>query len=151
MKKYIIFLVIVFFIIFVVSINPPRLVEEGVGGGNTVKIGGQTIEVDVADTPAEQAQGLSGREGLAEDEGMLFIFDKPGIHGFWMKDMKFTIDIIWLDEDMRIVYIKENARPELYPETYGPDDGTSMYVLEVVSGFSQMNNLKVGDRMELIK
>src|SRR3989338_3180334 len=60
-----------------------------------VKIVGQNIKVDLALTMLEQAQGLSGREVLGENEGMLFVFDTPGKYSFWMKDMKFAIDIIW--------------------------------------------------------
>ena len=115
-----------------------------------ITIAGQNISVDLAITAAEQSQGLSGREGLAENEGMLFIFDKPARHSFWMKDMQFAIDIIWLDDNMQVVYIKKDARPELYPETYGPD-GNSKYVLEVVSGFADKHALQIGERMELFR
>ena len=112
-----------------------------------VIIAGQKIKVDLALTPAEQSQGLSGRVGLGNDEGMLFIFDTPGRYPFWMKDMNFPIDMIWLSEDMKVIYIKKDARPELYPETFGPreDSPDAKYVLEVVSGFSDKNNLNVGD------
>ena len=111
-----------------------------------VRIAGQEIKVDLAITPAEQEQGLSGRSALAEDEGMLFVFNQPGKYLFWMKDMNFAIDMIWITEDMSVVYIKKNALPELYPETYGPDT-PALYVLEVPAGFSDKHNLKVGDRV----
>lgn len=115
-----------------------------------VKIAGQNIKVDLALTKEEQAQGLSARGVLADNEGMLFVFNQPGKYPFWMKEMNFAIDIIWLGEDMRVIYIKNNALPELYPETYGPNDNAK-YVLEVVSGFSEKNNLKVGDRVEFTR
>ena len=114
-----------------------------------VKIAGQVIKVDLALTKEALAQGLSGRSGLKENEGMLFIFDNPDTYSFWMKDMNFPIDIIWIDETMKITYIKKDARPELYPETYGPKDA-SKYILEVVSGFSDENNLKEEDRVKFI-
>jgi len=59
---------------------------------------------------------------------------------------EFPIDIIWINEYGNVVYIKKDAKPELYPETYGPgpNDGEAKFVLEVVSGFSDKNNLKVG-------
>src|SRR3989344_3587537 len=85
-----------------------------------VKIAGEKIHVMLALTPIEQQQGLSGRDGLKDDEGMLFVFANSGEHLFWMKDMKFPIDIIWLNDNREVIYIKKNARPELYPETYGP-------------------------------
>jgi hypothetical protein len=113
----------------------------------SVQIGGQNVKVDLALTALAQEQGLSGRMSLAENQGMLFVFDTPGKYDFWMKDMNFPIDMIWLGEDMHIVYIKKDARPELYPETYGPSasDGNVKYVLEVSDGFADKNNLKVGD------
>ena len=114
-----------------------------------IKIAGQSIKVELASTPLEQAQGLSGRESLKENEGMLFVFDQPGKYSFWMKDMNFAIDMIWLTEDGEVVYIKKDARPESYPETYGPDKDAK-YVLEVASGFSEKNNLKEGDRVEFM-
>jgi len=127
--------------------NPaPKLEPQNI---KYVKIAGQNIKVDLALTPAQQSQGLSGRTGLGTDEGMLFIFDKPGIYPFWMKDMNFPIDIIWMDENLQVVYIKKDARPELYPETYEPDTNIK-YVLEVPSGFSENNNLKEGGKAELV-
>ncbi len=119
----------------------------------SVSLAGQTINVQVASTSLQQEQGLSGRTGLKENEGLLFVFSKPDTYRFWMKDMLFPIDIIWLDPydginfGARVVYIKKDARPELFPETYGPKD-SAQYVLEVVSGFSDKNNLKVGDKVE---
>jgi uncharacterized protein len=119
-----------------------------------VKIAGQNIKVDLALDSVTQAQGLSGRSGLSENSGMLFIFDKSGKYYFWMKGMNFPIDMIWLapseggdTKNAKIIYIKKNATPEAYPETYGPDVNTK-YVLEVASGFSDKNNLKEGDSIE---
>ena len=121
-----------------------------------VEIGGQRVKVDLAFTPTEQAQGLSGRKNLASDEGMLFVFNKPDRYSFWMKDMNFPIDIIWLapsdggeDSKMKVDYIKKDATPESYPETFAPsaNDTTAKYVLEVSDGFSEKNNLKVGDNV----
>jgi len=109
-----------------------------------IKIAGQIVKVDLALTDAEQTQGLSGRKDLAKNEGMLFVFNKPDKYLFWMKDMNFPIDIIWISDDMRVVYIKKDARPELYPETYGPNTDAK-YVLEVPSGFSDQNHLQIGD------
>ena len=112
-----------------------------------VKIAGQNIEVDLATTAPEQEQGLSGRTELGPNEGMLFVFDTPGKYSFWMKDMLFPIDMIWLAPDSRVVYVKKDARPESYPESFTPDE-EAKYVLEIESGFSDKNNLKVGDRVE---
>lgn len=109
-----------------------------------VKIAGQDIKVELALTEEAQTRGLSGRTELKEQEGMLFIFAKPDKYYFWMKGMNFPIDMIWIDKNMKVIYIKNNAQPESYLETYGPD-ANAKYVLEVVAGFSDKNNLKEGD------
>lgn len=114
-----------------------------------VKIAGKVLKVGLALTQQEQEQGLSGRNKLNEDEGMLFIFNHTGQYPFWMKDMNFAIDIIWLGEDLRVVYIKKNATLESYPETFTPSQNAK-YVLEVLSQFSEKNNLKVGDKVEFL-
>lgn len=117
-----------------------------------VKIAGQNIRVDLALTPMERSRGLSGRQSLNDDAGMLFVFDYLGYYPFWMKEMNFSIDIIWLvpferGKYAKVVYIKKDARPEEYPATYC-SDRTSQYVLEVLAGFADKNNLQIGDRVE---
>ncbi len=114
-----------------------------------LKIAGVTIKADLALSSDSQIKGLSGRKDLKSDEGMLFVFDRPGKYQFWMKGMNFPIDIIWIGEDSRVVYIKENASPESYPESF-VSDKEARYVLEVISSFSQKNNLKVGDKIEFL-
>lgn len=114
-----------------------------------VKIAGQVLKVDLALTPRAQEQGLSGRSGLKENEGMLFVFDTPGQYSFWMKDMNFPIDMIWFDKNLRVVYIKKNAEPDSYPDTFAPATDAK-YVLEVSSGFSEKNNLKEGDSAQFL-
>ncbi|OGI88514.1 hypothetical protein A2914_01940 [Candidatus Nomurabacteria bacterium RIFCSPLOWO2_01_FULL_41_21] len=111
---------------------------------NEVQIGEQIIRVEVVATPETRALGLSGRNILGEDEGMLFVFATPGRNYFWMKDMNFPIDMLWIDENLKIIYIKENAEPKSYPNTFGPNQN-SKYVLEVVSGFTAKHNIKKGD------
>lgn len=139
MKKNI--LILIFVIIFVsisfLYFNKEKEIK-------IVKIAGQDIKVDLAITQQQEEKGLSGREGLAEDKGMLFIFERPFVYGFWMKDMLFPIDIIWINEHQQVVYIKENASPEAYPEIYTPKENAK-YVLEVKTGFARKNNLKIGD------
>lgn len=139
MKKYLIILatVFVFFVILFYFPNGSKTI-------NSVQIAGQNIKVILALTEDEQIKGLSVKDKLNENEGMLFVFDQIGKHNFWMKDMNFPIDIIWLGEDMKVVYVKENVHPETYPKTFGPEI-SSKYVLELVAGFSNKNNLKIGD------
>lgn len=110
-----------------------------------LNIHGVEIRAEVVDTPEDRHKGLSGRESLAEGDGMLFIFEETDAHSFWMPDMRFALDIIWLDESMKVVYIKENATPESYPELFTPST-PALYVLEVSSGFSKEKGIVVGDQ-----
>jgi hypothetical protein len=131
---------------FLVSYASKNLAIEGFKNIKYVQIAGQNVKVDLALTSAEHSRGLSGRSILNKDEGMLFVFVKSGRYYFWMKEMNFPIDIVWFTKDMKIIYIKKNANPLLYPETYGPSVN-SKYVLEVPAGFADKNNLKVGDNV----
>ena len=114
----------------------------------SVRIGDSVFNITVADTLNERTKGLSGREKLSFNEGLVFVFEKPGIYPFWMKDMNFPIDIIWIGEDFRIVYIKENATPESYPKTFTPD-ALSLYVFEVNAGTVAREKIKIGDEVFL--
>ena len=112
----------------------------------TLSIGGTSIQIDIADEPAELSLGLSGRESLGKSEGLLFIFEKPAIYPFWMKEMRFPIDIIWIDENMRVADITHNAAPESFPKTFSPNTPVR-YVLEVHSNFVEESHIKLGDRV----
>lgn len=111
-----------------------------------VEIGSERLIVEVARTPAARAQGLSGRDRLPRD-GMLFIMDSPGRHGFWMKDMKFPIDIIWLRTG-RIVDIAQFVQPPASsgesPEVYYPRSNVDA-VLELGAGFSADHHLQISE------
>lgn len=117
-----------------------------------VKVGEVEVFVDIADTNSERQKGLSGQT-LEESEGMLFIFDqKDTLPSFWMKDMEIAIDIIWIDDE-KVQKIDKNVQPE--PGT--PDQDLKKYypagpvdqVLEVSAGFSEKNNIEVGNNVVL--
>ncbi len=109
----------------------------------TVRIGGTDVRVTLADTAEKRSRGLSGTSRLEEGEGMLFVFPQEGIYGFWMKDMRYSIDIIWLTEDKEVVYVAENASPESYPMSFVPEK-PAKYVLEVPAGFAKAHNIAIG-------
>jgi uncharacterized membrane protein (UPF0127 family) len=113
-------------------------------GPAEVVIGGQKVRVTVADTDALREKGLGGHAGLAPDEGMLFVFDADLRPGFWMKGMRFSIDILWIDRERRIVHIVPDLAPETYPALYAPPV-PSRYVLELAAGFVRKHNVRVGD------
>src|SRR3989338_1806519 len=78
-------------------------------------------------------QSLSGRSGLAEGEGMLFVFPQDGKYGFWMKDMRFSIDILWLNASGMVVYMAQNVSPDSFPKSF-ESDVPARYVLELPAG-----------------
>lgn len=145
MKSKIAWFLIVILIIFAVFYNFSDKKE--INSPKTLKIGGITLNIDVADTDTEREKGLSGREKLTENEGLLFIFEKEGNYDFWMKDMNFPIDIAWLDKDKKIIHIEKNILPETYPEIFN-SSGKSLYVLETVAGFFENSKIKIGDSAE---
>lgn len=113
-----------------------------------VILGDTVITVGVADTPEAQMRGLGSQEKLKLNQGMLFVFSDGKPHGFWMKDMRFPIDIIWFDANNRIVYVKEGAEPASYPEIFTPTVSTPL-VLEVPAGFFAYHQLKLGDTLKI--
>lgn len=76
-----------------------------------VTIGGERFEVEMAQTDEERSRGLGGRDFLCSHCGMLFVFDMPGRYGFWMKDMRFPVDILWI-RDGRVVFVAYAVAPE---------------------------------------
>ncbi len=110
-----------------------------------VQFGDTVIRVDVVSKPEDRNKGLSGREKLEKGKGMLFIFDEPDTYSFWMPDMKFAIDIVWIDERLQVVHIEENVTPESYPKLFTPEE-KALYVLEVPSGYSKEKGITLGSQ-----
>jgi uncharacterized membrane protein (UPF0127 family) len=79
---------------------------------------------------------------------MLFVFASPDVYQFWMKDMNFPIDIIWLDANKKVVLIEHDVAPSTYPDSYGPETLTQ-YVIEIPAGEAKRAGLKVGDTVAL--
>jgi uncharacterized membrane protein (UPF0127 family) len=106
------------------------------------------LQLDVARSPEKKRRGLSDRSTLAANEGMLFLYATSGQYGFWMKDMDFSIDIIWLDKENRVVTIKSRAKPSSYPQTFYPDQSAKK-VVETPAGFAENENIKIGQRLQI--
>jgi uncharacterized protein len=107
-------------------------------------LGDSKLNLIIADIDALRQHGLSDRESLDQNTGMLFVFEKPDYHGFWMKDMHFSIDMLWLDETFKIVHIAKDVAPETYPQSFISTE-PAKYVLEVNAGYSDLKALKKGD------
>gem|GEM_PF-513356 len=119
----------------------------------TVTINGSRLIAEVAADPVSQTRGLSGRDGMAPNQAMLFSFVKADRYGFWMKDMKFPLDILWIRNNA-IADMEERA-PVPLPglsdaslPVYRPDVSADA-VLEVVAGFAHNHNIKIGDAVAI--
>lgn len=109
-----------------------------------VSLGNGKVHARVADDETERRRGLSGTEVLPDDEGMLFVFSFRGKHGFWMKDMKYSIDVLWMDVGGRVVDIQTCLDPASYPQVFSPI-ADAQYVVEVSCGWSEKNGVQVGN------
>lgn len=128
--------------------------SSAVSNAVVIKIRNLVINSQVVSSETQRIKGLSGRDSLPINEGLLFVYDQKGKYTFWMKDMKFPIDMIWISDDKKIVYIAKGALPEpnksdkdltrYYP---GVD---AKYVLEINAGLSDANKLQIGDSAEFI-
>ena len=108
------------------------------------------FRVELQLTPQEQRRGLMFREQLDMDSGMLFVYEEEGDRTFWMKNMFIPLDIIWIDSNKEVVFIKEHVQPcreDTCPSLHS--DKNAQYVLEINSGMAQKIGLSVGDRMEI--
>lgn len=106
--------------------------------------------IGVMDTPRLRAKGLMGHEPLKRDEAMLFVFPKEQTSNFWMKNVSFPIDIVWLDGQRRIVCIEKEVPPcEKDPCPHYPCDKKALFVLELPSGFSDHYLLYENDFVEI--
>ena len=123
--------------------------------GSVVKINDNLFPVDLAITPAQRNQGLSGREVMDAGTGMLFIFENEGIFTFWMKEMHFPLDIVWVGADCAVVDVTLGAPP--------PEEGQSLadlprfspgspalYVLEINAGEFAEHGIEIGDPVEFV-
>ena len=118
-----------------------------------ITIGNNTIQVELADTDCKRTLGLSGRNTLANGDGMLFIFPAMDSWGFWMKDMNFALDMVWADDAGTIVGIEKNATPNTYnaknpsqSEIFG-QNYFAQYVIELPAGYTDRENVKVGNKI----
>lgn len=111
--------------------------------------GSSCFKAKVADTDTKRAKGLMYVREMREDGGMFFVFEEPGKHSFWMKNTLIPLDIIWIDDIGKVVYIKENAKPCKTEtcDSFAPDK-EAKYVLEINGGQAKQKGLKQGDLLK---
>lgn len=112
-------------------------------------VGGDCFSLEVVDTEHERITGLSGRDNLRAYSGMLFEFPATGNQCMWMQDMKFPIDILWLDDNYIVQQAISNVEPSSYPETFCSDH--TKYVIELPADISHNYRIRTGDRLNLIR
>lgn len=116
-----------------------------------VVVNDKAFNVMVAKTDKEKQIGLSGREKIAENQGMLFIFETPDYYSFWMKEMKFPIDIIYINGS-KVTTVVKNAKPPSSGNgdltIYRPNEKSDK-VLEVIAGSSEKYNIKTGTTVKM--
>lgn len=116
----------------------------------TVEFAGRSLTVELAKTTSQQEKGLSGRDSMAPDHGMLFIFDHASKWSFWMQGMEFPLDIIWFDSNKSAIYFVQGLAPCTPNEcqVYAPPSD-ALYALEVNAGFVTANNVTLGKTFTL--
>lgn len=150
-NNYKVILVLIFTIVFFIYVihfleKKPTSTE--------IKIGQNTIYAQIADTENKRSMGLSYTKELGTNAGMLFVFDTNEVKNFWMRDMNFDLDIIWIDDEKKVNGFFENveassynkAKPELSKVYHSPPN--TKYVLEVPAGTIENLKIKVGDVLE---
>ncbi len=113
-----------------------------------MNIGDIPLHVEIANTESERTKGLSGRDVLDKVDGLLFVFPDPGYYSIWMKDMRFPIDIIWIDENLKVVRIDKNISPDTYPQSFRPPKPVK-YIVETNVHFSDTFSLHEGQSVIL--
>ena len=121
----------------------------------TIKVDDVPLEVQIADTEPRRVRGLMFQDELPSNQGMIFVFDNPGLYSLWMLNMQFSLDMIWFDGDGKVIHIEKDVPPCKTPleittcQSINPD-GQSLYVLEVTSGFVEKNNITKDSILEII-
>lgn len=110
-----------------------------------LRLGDGVFQARIADSAAERQKGLSGSSALSSEQALLFVYDSDERWSIWMKDMNYSIDIVWLDKAKKVVHIVKNAQPESYPnESFAPNE-PARYIVEFSAGVVDKKTIKIGD------
>lgn len=135
-------LLVVLIIVILVLRGPQKI-----GVQNNLRVGGHQYSVEIADSIITQARGLSGRTSLSEGTGMLFVFKSADMRSFWMKDMQFPLDFVWINSG-KVIGVTENVPFVPAYATQSPPSSADM-VLELNAGTVARDSIKIGDSVEL--
>jgi len=115
---------------------------------HAVIISGQAFEAEIPNSPAAYEKGLGGRPCILPNQAMLFIFKKPGQYPFWMKGMKFPIDIIWIGADHKVAAVEINEQPSTYPDKF-VNQNPAQYVVELKANTASNLHINIGTPVSL--
>ena len=121
----------------------------------TIKVDEIPLQVQIADTEPRRVRGLMFQDQLPYDQGMIFVFDQPGLYSLWMLNMQFPLDMMWFDKDGKMIHIEKDVPPckavlEIATCQSVVPDGDALYVLEVTSGFVDQNNITKDSVLSII-
>ena len=114
---------------------------------DTMLVNGRSFSLEVAQTEHARELGLGTRASLPADHGMLFVFDHVAPECFWMKDMHFPLDIIWVSSDKKVVHIEQNVSPSTYPNSFCPVEPVK-YVIELNAGMAARADIRAGESLD---
>ena len=135
---------------FVTKVCESIIIDKFVRSDMTILMPKGALEVEVANTRASRELGLSGRHKMRDDEGMLFVFDVPGRYGFWMKDMEFPLDMVWINQNGIVVWVERNVTPESYKEKKAfINQSEASYVLEINANMAEKFGLYLGSKVKM--
>lgn len=132
-------------LLLIVGVAAFMLIEPQMRPRASVLIGDGSFKARVAQDEARRNRGLAGVRRMGASDAMLFLFDRSDKWAIWMKDMKIPLDIVWLDQDQKVVYIVKGASPDDFPKTYVPND-PALYVLELPQGAVDAKNIRIGSK-----
>ena len=115
---------------------------------STATFAGVSLRLDYATTSAAHERGLGGRATVPEGYGMLFVFARDDYYGIWMKDMQVPIDVFWLDDQRRVVFMVLGMATSSYPTVFYPSS-PARYVLETAAGFAAAHMVATGTELIL--
>ena len=121
----------------------------------TIKVDDIPLQVMIADTEPRRVRGLMFEDQLPYDQGMIFVFEESGLYSLWMLNMQFSLDMIWFDQDGKVVHIEKNVPPcktalEITTCQSIIPDAEAVYILEATSGFVDKNNITKDSMLSII-
>jgi len=124
------------------STEPPKEAQ--------IIVNDKAMQVEIADTPDKRSLGLSLRDSMPRDRGMLFVFDEEGVYTFWMRNMEFNLDIAWINSSGTVVHVEKNLNPCLEICPSYESGKPARYVLEVNAGVSDELGIREGTTVKIV-